>query len=244
MKALKDAKTWTSDAKRQAKRKREEHRSQNETEAKKQHVAQPPAAPVAQQQLEAQVVVDSSNEQPVPIVEVKAETVEIKAEDGVAPQKPKAEVVPVSPNSSLMEKRGQTLPTQKQKKKESPIVDDPADLDAPTVVVNDEEANTVPPTTLEQSENEKDVKEEQEKQEQPMPSEESPELEPEQAALAAAAAAAAAASVEAEQGEKTEEQASQAVLQGLQLLTKAAAFNKKAAANASDASEKPQSVDV
>ncbi|KAL7580147.1 hypothetical protein ACA910_012903 [Epithemia clementina (nom. ined.)] len=249
MKALKDAKTWTSDAKRQAKRKREEARTIGEKDAKKQHIAEP-------------------KQDSPPSVEAQAMVIEaagIKAEESaaVADNKPHEEnelvkpnpvASPGSPNSSLLEKRGQSLPTQKLKKKDSPVND--SETSATVADGNDVEATVpseIPQAKVAQDaeqEQDESAKQELETQEQLLVKQEQSELE--QAALAAAAAAAAAslettdvgnvneeASGELANGEQeaSGEKASQAVLQGLQLLT-------KAAANARDTNEKPETADV
>lgn len=247
MKALKDAKTWTSDAKRQAKRKREEARTTNEADAKKQDIGQ------VKQELVISEVPEAIGGEPVKaMLDETALAANNGSDNANEQEKPKADgFVPTS--ASFLEKRGQTLPLQKQKKKDAPaqgeayiappnetdteVHDAPLTLKLEDVVMQDEGMKQVPEDLGHQ-----------------IFKEESSELvEHEQEALAAAAAAAAASLETAGEGElltgddthlelpggeqATCEQSSQAVLQGLQLLT-------KAAANARDTSDKPMTYDV
>uniref|UniRef100_A0A7S3DQ60 Uncharacterized protein n=1 Tax=Entomoneis paludosa TaxID=265537 RepID=A0A7S3DQ60_9STRA len=98
MKALKDAKTWTSDAKRLAKRKRDEQKSREvHQEAKKPRIEESPVA------LTAPV----KQEDPVAVAAVVAA---VAAVDDAT----KAAVDEDSDPKSRLEKRGQTLPTKRQ----------------------------------------------------------------------------------------------------------------------------------
>ena len=238
--ALKDAKTWTSDAKRQAKRKREEARSLSDRDLKKPHVAekQEVTPPVVQQAV-AQVKVDNmQTENPISVDVKEAPVATVALEEAEKPDESKedkgeTQAAAEASNSTLLEKRGQALPTQKQKKK------DPSSNGDPSLAGEENQAKAGGSIPAQTPSTQTDGQEETTRSEEPGSKDESSQQE--QVALAAAAAAAAAAAVasDAQEGEKAvgEQKSPQAVLQGLQLLT-------KAAANAQDTREKPNTATV